>query len=397
MAAAPEPDLSSFRKTFQQGTSTRATFNPMSSDLGTQKFGFVRQEFDYGTGFYEGRKKVWMRHGPGLLVETGVSSYIGQFLNDVKHGHGNLAYADGSSYTGEWQDGVKTGKGTYSSSIDKTSYSGRWLNGMKHGEGVQTFANGDSYEGTYFGGLRSGLGTKIYEDGSQFSGCFAGGRYNGGGILYGSGDTRERLIFEQGTLMKREILRPGKKPAKIDRARPVVHVQSIQEKQTKIDMLQETILGAKERQHFPHLIMKVSNAMDLSAPSIRKQLRDAKNTPREAAQTVPRTAAQIAPRTAAQTAHLSGRPVGSIHPAPGFDEMSSQEISICESAHADHEVARLVGVGDLPERLIFDKEMEIRPDALGYPEEQVSVGGASEDEACPTGGMLPESTLALHA
>lgn len=335
MAETSEPAVSSnFRTMYQKGlTNKRVDFNPLNSDLGKKKFGFEREEFDDRTGFYEGKYKVWMRHGPGTLVETGVSTYLGQFGNEKSHGEGNKAWTDGASYRGQWKDGMKHGHGTHSSG--KTSFSGRWHEGKRHGEGVQNFTNGDSYHGTYWGGLCSGLGTQHFEDGSQYFGGFAGGRHNGGGLYFGVDNTRERHTFDQGVLMKREILRPGRPvPKKVDRARPVVHVGLIEEEQAKTDMIQDTIRDTG-KPLFPHITVKESTTMDLSAPSIRKQLRSARG---------------IAPRSV-------------------FDEMSSQEISVCDSAQADQEVSELIGVADLPERLMLDlhqPSMQVREDVPNF-------------------------------
>lgn len=376
MAEASEPALSAnFRTMYQKGlTNKRVNFNPMVSDLGKKKFGFEREEFDDGTGYYEGKYKVWMRHGPGALIETGVSSYLGQFRNERSHGDGQKLWTDGGSYKGQWKDGMKHGHGSYSSngscSSGKTSYSGRWKEGLRHGEGVQNFANGDSYHGTYWGGLCSGLGTQHFEDGSTYFGGFAGGRHNGGGLLYGADNTRERHTFDQGVLMKREILRPGAAPKKMDRARPVVHVAMIEEEQSKTAMIQDTLLGDSGKSFFPHITVKESTTMDLSAPSIRKQLRSARG---------------VAPRSV-------------------FDDMSSQEISVCDSAQADQEVSELVGVADLPDRLMLDLQqatMRVPEDAFGaYPDDEFRFSAGSsfaEFGVSPRGIMRPESSLAVHA
>eukprot|EP00930_Biecheleria_cincta_P004089 TRINITY_DN104984_c0_g1_i1.p1 TRINITY_DN104984_c0_g1~~TRINITY_DN104984_c0_g1_i1.p1 ORF type:complete len:382 (+),score=72.00 TRINITY_DN104984_c0_g1_i1:76-1221(+) len=374
MAAEKEPVLSeNFRKIYQQGlTSKRVNINPMASDVGKKKFGFEREEFDDRTGFYEGKYKVWMRHGPGALIETGVSAYVGQFRNEKMHGDGNKSWTDGSSYRGQWKDGKKHGHGSFSSG--KTSFSGRWREGLRHGEGTQNFANGDSYHGTYWGGLCSGLGTQHFEDGSQYVGGFAGGRHNGGGLFYGADNTRERHTFDQGVLMKREILRPAQVPTKFDRARPVVHVALIEEEQSKTEMMQDTIRDSG-KPHFPHITVKESTTMDLSAPSIRKQIRSARG---------PRSAAAI-PRWA-------------------FDEMSSQEISVCDSTQADQEVSELIGVADLPDRMMLDlhhSSMQIREDAFGCPGDeldQTSAGGSLADFGMsPRGSTRPGSALAVHA
>jgi len=66
---------------------------------------------------------------------------------------------------------------------DGETYEGYWQDGKPHGKGVRTFPvdGGErKYEGTFFDGKPIGKGKKIYEDGREEEGYWAGGKFFSG-------------------------------------------------------------------------------------------------------------------------------------------------------------------------------------------------------------------------
>jgi len=221
-AGAPEPPRSArsvlTRNSFQTATSlTRGQGNvsvpaDFSSDVGRRHFGFSHEELDDSTAYYEGQFKLFQRCGEGVLhnPETG-SKYVGQFQEDQFHGDGDQTWSDGSRYRGKWVSGQKHGHGEYTSA-DSLRYVGQWEGGRRHGQGTQEYANRDKYVGSWINGLCNGVGTYFFADGARYEGIWAQGRYDGCGMYYGSDGTRERLVYNTGLLMKREIMTPGAAP-----------------------------------------------------------------------------------------------------------------------------------------------------------------------------------------
>lgn len=255
-----------------------AMFQEFTSDVGRRKFGFSHEELDDAKAYYEGQFKLGMRWGDGTLhnPDTG-AKYVGQFQNDKLHGHGDQEWPDGSRYVGLWRGGQKHGQGTFTSS-DQLNYVGQWENGRRHGQGSQEYANRDRYEGWWFHGMCSGLGTYYFADGSRFEGAWANGRYDGTGTLFSADGTRERMTYNNGLLMKREVLASGGTASVTSPSRRnhLQHRGNAVVDQAREDMIKPTVLSKPIISK--HLIRRETDGLDLSAPPLKPRTAPAATT-----------------------------------------------------------------------------------------------------------------------
>ncbi|CAJ1358319.1 unnamed protein product [Effrenium voratum] len=248
---------------------SRPKTRELSSDLGRKDFGFSHEEFAEESGFYEGTFKVKHRNGFGVLYESNSGTkYRGQFMHDKRHNHGLQTWADSSSYDGEWVHGAKHGTGSYKTVSD--SYAGKWEEGFKHGHGHQVFENKDEYVGSFWKGQCSGPGVYYHADGSEYHGAYANGKRNGVGMYFGPKQQKEHHTYKQGILVQRDILWPGSKPPRGQRAIQPMHSDQLVAEQKQLDMIKDTVFD--NIPYMGHLCVKDSSIMDLSAPSIRKSL-----------------------------------------------------------------------------------------------------------------------------
>mmetsp|Transcript_44911 Transcript_44911/g.83821 ORF Transcript_44911/g.83821 Transcript_44911/m.83821 type:complete len:332 (+) Transcript_44911:48-1043(+) len=305
-------------QTFVAGVSSQKK-RELASDLGRKEFGFAHEEFEDESGFYEGTFKVKVRNGVGVLTEAhSGSTYHGQFLHDKKHNHGLQVWGDQSTYDGQWEHGAKHGQGSYKSIT--STYDGRWEDGLRHGYGKQVYSNGDEFEGTWWKGQCSGPGVYYHADGSEYHGGWATGKRHGAGMYFGSRSQKEQHLYQQGILVQRKVLLPGSKPPRGQRAGQPLHCDKLLQTQKQLDMLTDTVFNSFP--HVGHLCVKDSAVLDLSAPSIRREI------------------------AAANVAEMKGGLVG-------LDDASSlQEISMCESGLADNDLGTVLGDSYLSDMLL---------------------------------------------
>eukprot|EP00931_Biecheleriopsis_adriatica_P117959 TRINITY_DN93431_c0_g1_i1.p1 TRINITY_DN93431_c0_g1~~TRINITY_DN93431_c0_g1_i1.p1 ORF type:complete len:429 (-),score=56.17 TRINITY_DN93431_c0_g1_i1:86-1306(-) len=343
-----------------------------STDIGRQYFGFGQDSTEDSTGFYEGEFKIRLRHGHGILrAPDSGSSYQGQFQNDVFHGGGTQTRWDGSTYSGQWRNGSKHGEGVLTAEADfipaismkkkssmgqdsdgeqkELTYEGFWENGKRHGRGKQTYANGDSYKGSFWNGQPSGRGTYKYADGSEHYGVWAGGRHHGKTLLSTDDHKRERLTFNLGILVQRDILKPGD-PASVAADWAMTCAKAVHE-QSWAEMKRDTFFPC-EPPFAKHLSVKDSTIMDLSAPSIRK--RSLQSSPPVASDRMPgveemsacdSTEADRLLRSLVDDLAVGDPLQEPMSPSQQEDgAFSFGQISCCESTEADDEVSKVIAV-----------------------------------------------------
>jgi len=239
---------------------------PMTvSDMGRKRFGYSHEELEDCNAYYEGNFQLNQRGGFGQLcfLDTG-AKYLGNFQADKFHGQGDNTWADGSRYVGQWRNGQKHGQGTFTTP-DGLTYEGQWEHGRRHGLGSQQYANGDSYRGGWFRGLQSGRGTYTFADGSRFEGTWAEGRHDGLGLLYSNGGSRERHVYKNGFLVKREVLADGAAPE--PGSRRDIFDRKVVLGQERADMIRATQLPAGAPS--PRLIRRETHGLDLSVPPLK--------------------------------------------------------------------------------------------------------------------------------
>lgn len=242
-----------------------AVTSDFPSDIGRKKFGFSHEELEGTAAYYEGQFLLYQRYGEGTLhnPQTG-AKYVGQFQRDQFHGKGDQTWPDGSRYVGQWRNGQKHGHGEYTSP-DQLPYVGQWEGGLRHGQGVQAYANDDRYEGWWFRGMCSGVGTYFFADGSRYEGGWANGRYDGAGILYGPDGSRERHWYNNGLLIKVEVLPPSKAQT-VGSRRPVLGGKVLSTV-AREDVHKPAVLPKPAPSRF--LIHRETAGLDLSAPPLR--------------------------------------------------------------------------------------------------------------------------------
>ena len=130
-------------------------------------------------------------------------------------------------------------------------------------------------------------------------------------------------MYQQGVLIQRKVLLPGSKPPRGQRAGQPMHCDKLLATQTQLDMMRDTLFDALP--HVGHLSVKDSTVLDVSAPSIRRQI---------AAATVAEIRAGL---------------------VSADDSMSVQEISLCESAQDDKALYDAIFAHELPNMLQFEE------------------------------------------
>jgi len=239
-----------------------------ASDVGRKKFGFGHEELDEATAYYEGQFKLHMRWGEGTLHSPDLGAkYVGQFQNDKFHGDGEQVWADSSRYRGQWRNGQKHGSGEFLSA-EQLKYVGQWEGGRRHGQGTQEYANGDSYDGWWFKGMCSGVGTYHFQDGSRYEGAWANGRYDGAGVLSGTDGSKERHLYNNGLLVKREVL-PSNSVGRIGTvgSRKNFLGGQVLFEQTRGEMLKPTTFAKPHVSKY--LIRRETDGADLSARALK--------------------------------------------------------------------------------------------------------------------------------
>jgi hypothetical protein len=120
---------------------------------------------------YEGEWINGIKEGRGIYRYTDGRYYEGEWKNDKKEGHGIYRYTDGRYYEGEWKNDKKEGQGFFNF-LDGGSYNGEWKNDNKEGKGIYIFPNKDIYEGEFKKGKTEGYGIYKFADGTIHKGIW---------------------------------------------------------------------------------------------------------------------------------------------------------------------------------------------------------------------------------
>ncbi len=95
-------------------------------------------------GKYEGELRLNKPHGMGTYSSK-LLKYTGQWKDGEWDGQGECAYTDGIVYKGQYLRGRKHGIGTLT--VPKVStYTGEWVDDLKHVQGTEKFNTGSSYK-----------------------------------------------------------------------------------------------------------------------------------------------------------------------------------------------------------------------------------------------------------
>ena len=133
-------------------------------------------------------------------------TYFGQFgENGLRKGKGTMKYNNGDIYEGEWKEDKPDGEGKYFFK-NKSSYKGNFREGLREGKGTMKYNNGDIYEGEWKEDVAEGYGIYyVKEDKEWRVGNFVDGSLTGkGAILDENGDIKEKGIFKDNVLQKKE-------------------------------------------------------------------------------------------------------------------------------------------------------------------------------------------------
>lgn len=156
-------------------------------------------------GGYEGEWCDGKRQGDGCMIFAGKFGYdrwVGSFADDKPHGMGVMEFPDGTLADFEYvggkpkledggaskHDGPVTGleDGSPSTAGVGGRYSGDWdaAAARPHGFGVMRWDNGIEYKGVWADGRYHGHGRKLYSRGGGYEGAWVHGRREGWGINF---------------------------------------------------------------------------------------------------------------------------------------------------------------------------------------------------------------------
>lgn len=136
-----------------------------------------------GLSTYGGEWGNDLQHGCGIELWDGGAKYRGQFLLGKKHGHGMYSWPDGSTYHGEWKLNKIHGAGHYTG-CDGREFRGLWRDSMIHGCGEYKWPDGRAFYGQYENDHKEGFGIFTWPDGRRFEGYWHEGKQHGAGVTY---------------------------------------------------------------------------------------------------------------------------------------------------------------------------------------------------------------------
>lgn len=172
-----------------------------------RRHGFGRMEYSTGD-IYEGNWVDDLRHGSGVLYFNDGRTYEGTFFNDNRTGEGILRWSNGDTYEGTFVKGAISGLGRFHWEESGASYEGFFLNGRKEGRGEFRTADGRRYLGSFHNDEQNGSGTLYWPDQSIFRGEFRDNKQHGVGIYTDRDGLSEFQLWDQGSLLTAEELRP---------------------------------------------------------------------------------------------------------------------------------------------------------------------------------------------
>jgi len=150
----------------------------------TDKIGDFGLFLEKNGNYYIGQIKDGKFEGNGELNIEGISSYKGEFKNDLPDGKGIFEdFENYYKYDGEWSMGKKAGRGILEFT-DGTKYEGDFKNDLYDGNGIITFNNGNIYEGEFVEGSIKGKGKFIWNDGKRYDGDYEDFMKNGTGKFF---------------------------------------------------------------------------------------------------------------------------------------------------------------------------------------------------------------------
>eukprot|EP00931_Biecheleriopsis_adriatica_P101524 TRINITY_DN76640_c0_g1_i1.p1 TRINITY_DN76640_c0_g1~~TRINITY_DN76640_c0_g1_i1.p1 ORF type:complete len:361 (-),score=80.20 TRINITY_DN76640_c0_g1_i1:79-1110(-) len=151
----------------------------------------ARPVFTFKTGAtYKGQWKGNARHGIGEQIWSDGAKFVGTWKDNFAEGHGLFQHADGDIFVGQWRQSAAEGLGTYYHKKGLTTYRGEWTQDMQHGQGVEQWEGGSKYHGQFHWGKKQGHGIYLWPDGSLYEGQWESNAINGYGHYKGK-DGRE--------------------------------------------------------------------------------------------------------------------------------------------------------------------------------------------------------------
>jgi len=129
---------------------------------------------------YRGQWHNDIQEGFGVEERSDCTKYMGIFRNGKKSEHGKYIWKDGSECEGNWSDNLIQGPAKYVTS-DGRCYAGQWSKSTIQGVGKYTYPDGKCYSGQYAEDVKSGFGIFTWSDGRRYEGFWVGGKQNGHG------------------------------------------------------------------------------------------------------------------------------------------------------------------------------------------------------------------------
>lgn len=150
-----------------------------------------RPPHTFSTGaVYHGEWMGNTRHGVGIQTWVDGTYYAGRWGNDCAEGPGKFVHADGDVFIGQWRQSSVIGHGTCIQKQGMSTYRGEWSEDLQHGHGVEQWEGGARYAGQFVWGRKEGQGVYVWPDGSTYSGEWHANSINGYGHYVGK-DGRE--------------------------------------------------------------------------------------------------------------------------------------------------------------------------------------------------------------
>ena len=97
---------------------------------------------------YNGKKFLFMRHGPGKAEHTNGFVYEGKWVLGDWGGQGVLTWPNNWTYTGSFRNGKMNGKGRLETAVDVV-FEGKFSQGVPKGKGIASFPNDVRIEGRW--------------------------------------------------------------------------------------------------------------------------------------------------------------------------------------------------------------------------------------------------------